>query len=64
MTSAALDCGLIVSTLVIFFTLALTGAQPPLWFGNDQALNTLDMNFIAVQSQLPPGATFGPSDFP
>lgn len=63
-TSAALDCGLIVSTLVIFFCLQLTGAQAPVWFGNDEALNTLDMNFQAIQTVLPKGQTFGPTDFP
>jgi hypothetical protein len=28
-TSAALDCGLILSTLLIFFTLILTNVTPP-----------------------------------
>lgn len=60
-TSAALDTGLIISTIVIFFSLYLTETTGPKWFGNVQALSTLDMTETAVQSVLPPGQTFGPS---
>ncbi|KAK3939466.1 sexual differentiation process protein 3 [Diplogelasinospora grovesii] len=63
-TSAALDCGLIVSTLVIFFALYLSGTTAPAWFGNVDALQTLDMVSKAVQQHLPPGETFGPSQWP
>lgn len=60
-TSAALDTGLIVSTIVIFFGLYLTEASAPNWFGNAGALSTADMDGTAVQSVLPAGQTFGPS---
>ena len=62
--SAALDCGLIICTLVIFFTLYLTNAGSPAWWGNDTALNTLDHRAEAISKRVPPGGTFGPSVFP
>lgn len=66
-TSAALDCGLILSTLVIFFTLYLTSSSSPNWWGNMQALQTMDYNFAAIKSNITlekgPGATFGPAPF-
>lgn len=60
-TSAALDTGLIMSTIIIFFSLYLTETSAPNWFGNVGALSTLDIGETAVQSVLPPGQTFGPS---
>ena len=62
-TSAALDSGLILSTLVIFFTLYLTNAPQLNWWGNIAALNTTDMNSLAVSSYVAPGQTFGPSSW-
>ncbi|KAK0717183.1 OPT oligopeptide transporter protein-domain-containing protein [Lasiosphaeria miniovina] len=63
-TSAALDCGLILSTLVVFFALVLTSSDGPKWFGNNQALSTLDMNSLAVKSIVAPGEKFGPTEWP
>ncbi|KAI1485474.1 small oligopeptide transporter [Biscogniauxia mediterranea] len=63
-TSAALDCGLIVSTIVIFFTLYLTSAQAPKWYGNDGVSNTLDQAGTAVKIHLSEGETFGPTNWP
>jgi OPT family small oligopeptide transporter len=64
-TSAALDSGLVLSSLIVFFTLYMTGAQAPDWFGNNEhALGTLDMIGQAVKINLPPGATFGPPTWP
>lgn len=63
-TSAALDCGLIISTLVIFFTLYLTSTSAPSWWGNEGPLKTLDYANKAVTKHLQPGETFGPSVFP
>jgi OPT family small oligopeptide transporter len=63
-TSAALDCGLIVSTLLIFFTLYLTSANDPDWWGNNQAMHTLDMDTKAIKSFVAPGQTFGPTSWP
>ncbi|KAI0476484.1 small oligopeptide transporter [Xylariaceae sp. FL0804] len=62
-TSAGLDCGLIISTLVIFFCLGLTGATAPQWFGNVGVYENLDELGTAVKSVLPPGETFGPSSW-
>ena len=63
-TSAALDCGLIISTIIIFFTLYLTNAQAPIWFGNVDVMNTLDQTFSAIQKTVPDGQTIGPSVWP
>ena len=52
-TSAALDCGLIIATLVIFFTLYLMGSHEPDWWGNSSlngALATLDHSGKAIKS--------------
>ncbi|KAI1079611.1 small oligopeptide transporter [Whalleya microplaca] len=63
-TSAALDCGLVVSTIIIFFTLYLTSAQAPQWYGNVDAFNTLDQTAKAIKSVVPKGETFGPTSWP
>jgi hypothetical protein len=34
LTSAALDSGLIISTIVIFFAITLPQVTPPQWWGN------------------------------
>lgn len=62
--SAALDCGLIMSTLLIFFTLYLTEANHIEWWGNVGAMKTLDMATMAVKTHVAPGETFGPSQWP
>lgn len=59
-TSAALDCGLITSTIVVFFSLYVTETKALDWFGNSGALLTADMTGTAVHATLPPGQTFGP----
>lgn len=63
-TSAALDCGLIMSTIVVFFSLYYTQETPLDWFGNNAALSTADWMGTAVNSVVPPGETFGPSTWP
>jgi OPT family small oligopeptide transporter len=63
-TSAALDCGLIISTLVIFFTLYMTSADHPSWWGNTTALHTADLTIKAIKSHVAPGETFGPTSWP
>jgi OPT family oligopeptide transporter len=62
--SAALDCGLIISTLLIFFTLYLTNADAPAWWGNDGMSNTLDWDARAVTKRVAAGEIFGPAVFP
>jgi OPT family small oligopeptide transporter len=63
-TSAALDCGLIISTLVIFFTLYLTETKHIDWWGNTVNMETLDMMVQAVKTRVEPGQTFGPTEWP
>jgi len=58
-TSAALDTGLFICTLLIFFTLDLTNTNPPQWWGNVAIYNTMDATDTAVRKVLTNG-TFGP----
>lgn len=60
-TSAALDCGLIISTIIVFFSLYMTNISGPTWFGNVGALETADILGTAVRYVVAPGETFGPS---
>ncbi|KAL8413706.1 hypothetical protein RB594_005091 [Gaeumannomyces avenae] len=62
-TSAALDCGLAVAAVVIFFALHMTQADVMVWFGNAEALGTLDMTSRAIKSSLPRGGIFGPESW-
>ncbi|KAI1774277.1 small oligopeptide transporter [Hypoxylon cercidicola] len=59
-TSAALDSGLLIATIIIFFVLSLPGAKAPKWWGNDAVMNTLDMTSQAV-NKIPEGGKFGPA---
>ncbi|PSS14862.1 hypothetical protein M430DRAFT_67507 [Amorphotheca resinae ATCC 22711] len=59
-TSAGLDTGLFISTIVIFFTLYLTNTKPPQWWGNVDIFNTKDMTDTAIRKVVAPGETFGP----
>ncbi|KAL9121181.1 MAG: hypothetical protein Q9187_002259 [Circinaria calcarea] len=60
-TSAGLDTGLAICTIVIFLTLQLTNQEPPSWWGNNVITSTLEANFAAVRETIPEGQTFGPS---
>lgn len=72
-TSAALDCGLYICTLLIFFALILPQkVNPPQWFMNPpadgnpnvtNAFNNLDSNGAAIELTVAPGETFGPSSW-
>lgn len=69
-TSAGLDTGLYIATLLIFFALVLPQkVNPPQWFMNPpadgnpnitNAFNNLDTNGAAVPLTLAEGETFGP----
>ncbi len=72
-TSAGLDTGLYISTLVIFFALILPQqVNPPQWFMNppasgefdppnqNNAFNNLDSKGKAIKIKLAEGETFGP----
>ncbi|KAI0124710.1 OPT family small oligopeptide transporter [Xylariales sp. AK1849] len=63
-TSAALDCGLIIASIIIFFTLYLTTAQPPQWYGNYDVYDTLDQQRHSVKTFVAAGETFGPTTWP
>ncbi|KAI0379172.1 small oligopeptide transporter [Hypomontagnella monticulosa] len=63
-TSAALDCGLAISTIIIFFTLFLTNAKLPKWYGNYDVFDTLDQTGLAIKSFVAEGETFGPTSWP
>ena len=60
-TSAGLDTGLAISTIIIFLTLQLTNQDYPNWWGNNVVGSTLEANFAAVQQTVPDGHIFGPS---
>ncbi|RKF53705.1 Sexual differentiation process protein isp4 [Golovinomyces cichoracearum] len=60
-TSAGLDCGLILCTLFIFFTLSLTNVTPPQWFGNVDIYKTMDQTNTAIRKTLGPGEKIGPT---
>jgi hypothetical protein len=59
-TSAALDSGLIISTIVIFFALTLPEATAPQWWGNVKVFETMDATLTAIRKTVPAGQTFGP----
>lgn len=60
-TSAGLDTGLAVCTILIFFTIQLTKTQVPQWWGNVNVFNTLDASVDSnVQKMVSPGKIFGP----
>ncbi|KAK1758619.1 OPT oligopeptide transporter protein-domain-containing protein [Echria macrotheca] len=63
-TSAALDCGLIVSAMVIFAAIYMSETPAPRWFGNSEVLATLDIKVLAVKTQLAAFETFGPTEWP
>lgn len=58
-TSAALDSGLAISTIVIVLAISVTGTSAPQWWGNVGALETMDALDTAIQKVLEPGQTFG-----
>ncbi|KAI4866298.1 small oligopeptide transporter [Hypoxylon rubiginosum] len=63
-TSAALDCGLVIATIIVFFTLYLTSARLPKWYGNYDVFDTLDQTGMAIKSFVADGETFGPTSWP
>ncbi|CAM1505395.1 Fc.00g110320.m01.CDS01 [Cosmosporella sp. VM-42] len=60
LTSSALDLGLALATLVIFFAFTLHDVDPPSWWGNSVVTTTMDVQGTAVQVHLPAGERFGP----
>jgi len=60
-TSAALDSGLAISTILLVLTISLTNTDAPNWWGNVGIYNTMDYLGTAVSKIVPDGTTFGPS---
>ncbi|KAI1141729.1 OPT family small oligopeptide transporter [Hypoxylon sp. FL0543] len=60
-TAAALDAGLILSTIVIFFAITLPGVTIPQWWGNVDVFNTADATYTAWLKTVPDGGKFGPA---
>ncbi|GAO19962.1 hypothetical protein UVI_02046140 [Ustilaginoidea virens] len=63
LTSSALDLGLALSTLFIFFAFSMQGIEPPKWWGNDVVSSTMDSQGTAVQRQVVAGQQFGPKSW-
>ncbi|KAI7268677.1 OPT family small oligopeptide transporter [Hortaea werneckii] len=59
-TAAALDSGLIIATLVIFFAITLPEVTVPQWWGNVQVFETMDSLGTAIRKTVTDGETFGP----
>ena len=59
-TSAGMDTGLALSTIIIFFCLTMTGTNMPSWWGVNVVGTTLDYNDAAIARVAPPGQPFGP----
>lgn len=62
-TSAGLDVGLAICTIVIIAALNLTTTTFPDWWGNSAPAGTLDYLETAVQRKVGMGGTFGPSSW-
>ncbi|KAF4969778.1 hypothetical protein FSARC_3055 [Fusarium sarcochroum] len=60
LTSSALDLGLALATLFIFFAFTLHGINPPSWWGNNVVLSTMDVQGTAIQAHVAEGERFGP----
>lgn len=59
-TAAALDSGLIIATLVIFFAITLPEVTVPQWWGNVAVFETMDAMGTATRKTVAGGETFGP----
>ncbi|KAF5567781.1 hypothetical protein FPHYL_3066 [Fusarium phyllophilum] len=63
LTSSALDLGLALATLSIFFAFTLHGVDPPSWWGNNIVSSTMDVQGTAIQARVPDGERFGPENW-
>lgn len=59
-TSAGMDTGLALSTIIIFFCLTLTNTSMTPWWGADKALETMDYTDTAIVRAVPARGYFGP----
>ncbi|OAQ59886.1 OPT oligopeptide transporter [Pochonia chlamydosporia 170] len=60
-TAAALDAGLILSTIIIFFAITFPNVTVPQWWGNVAVFETLDATYAAILKTVPENGTFGPA---
>ncbi|KAJ6084307.1 hypothetical protein N7486_011107 [Penicillium sp. IBT 16267x] len=58
--AAALDTGLILATIVIFFAITFPGVAVPNWWGNTAPFETMDALYTAIRKTVSGGDTFGP----
>ncbi|RDA93324.1 hypothetical protein CP533_2015 [Ophiocordyceps camponoti-saundersi (nom. inval.)] len=61
-TAAALDSGLILATIVVFFAITWPGRELK-WWGNVTVFETLDAQHMATLRTVPEGKTFGPASW-
>ncbi|KAF2434799.1 OPT family small oligopeptide transporter [Tothia fuscella] len=59
-TAAAVDSGLIICTVLIFFCITLPGVEAPQWWGNVRIMETMDVLGTAVRKTVRAGEKFGP----
>ncbi|OQD89817.1 hypothetical protein PENANT_c002G02073 [Penicillium antarcticum] len=62
-TAAALDSGLIISTIIIFFAITLPNVTVPQWWGNIAPFETTDSLYTAIRKTVASGETFGPAEW-
>ena len=62
-TSAGLDVGLAICTIVIIAALNLTSTTFPNWWGNSAPAGTLDYLEVAIQKKVSKGGKFGPAQW-
>jgi OPT family oligopeptide transporter len=62
-TSAGLDVGLAICTIIIILALNLTSTNFPSWWGNTAPAGTVDFLEVAIQQHMPAGKTFGPTQW-
>ncbi|CAI7628094.1 unnamed protein product [Penicillium bialowiezense] len=62
-TAAALDSGLILSTIVVFFAIILPDVSIPQWWGNTAPFETMDYLYTAIRKTVKEGETFGPAQW-
>ncbi|KAJ4325689.1 hypothetical protein N0V84_003407 [Fusarium piperis] len=63
LTSSALDLGLALATLFIFFAFTLHDVEPPSWWGNNVVSTTMDVQGTAIQAHVAQGERFGPKSW-
>lgn len=62
-TAAALDAGLILSTIIIFFAITFPGVSVPQWWGNVTVMETLDASYASMLKTVATNGTFGPASW-